>query len=419
MKFALSMALLGFSINAFCGINRISFQPLDVVSLHEEELLIQKKGEAPRFAISQAVEVSPAIDQNWVHFNNGVSRWSYEFNAPNAVSLNFGFKNFKLSQNAKVFIYSKDRTTFLKTLTAKNNNKFQQYWSPLLMSDHAVIEIEVPTSEIPDTTFTIDHIGQGFRTFSENVKSGNCNIDVQCSESQGWEKEINAVGVISTGGSRFCTGFMVNNTSNDKTPFFMTAHHCEINKETAPSLVVYWNYQSTACGGERDGKLTDYQSGSELLASGSKSDFTLVKLLEKPKAEWNVRYAGWDASGKTPKKSVGIHHPSTDEKSISFDNDSAKISSYLGRTSPGNESHIRIVDWDLGTTEPGSSGSPLFDENHRVVGQLHGGSAACDNDESDYYGRFSMSWSGDGKSSGSLKPHLDSAKTGKKQTNTI
>jgi hypothetical protein len=47
-------------------------------------------------------------------------------------------------------------------------------------------------------------------------------------------------------------------------------------------------------------------------------------------------------------------------------------------------------------TEPGSSGSPLFDENHRIIGQLYGGAAACsgnvNNGQLDYYGRFNESW---------------------------
>jgi hypothetical protein len=59
-------------------------------------------------------------------------------------------------------------------------------------------------------------------------------------------------------------------------------------------------------------------------------------------------------------------------------------------TGPGD--HWRIVDWNVGTTEPGSSGSGLWDENHRIIGQLHGGGAACGNDESDWYGAFHVSF---------------------------
>src|SRR5690606_8027378 len=135
------------------------------------------------------------------------------------------------------------------------------------------------------------------RTFAQTTeKSGSCNIDVACSEGTGWENEINAVGVISTGGSTFCTGFMVNNTNNDRTPYFMTANHCRVRASNAASLVVYWNYQHTTCGGA-DSKKTDFQTGSQFLSASSKSDFTLVRLNQAPDTTWNVQYAGWDRSG--------------------------------------------------------------------------------------------------------------------------
>jgi hypothetical protein len=103
-----------------------------------------------------------------------------------------------------------------------------------------------------------------------------------------------------------------------------------------------------------------------------------------------------------------------DEKSISFDKDHAVLASYGGETSPGDSTHVRIIDWDKGTTEPGSSGSPLFNSAHRVVGQLHGGGAACGNDLSDYYGRLHTSWN-----ETKIKEYLDSAKTGRLVTDTI
>ena len=44
--------------------------------------------------------------------------------------------------------------------------------------------------------------------------------------------------------------------------------------------------------------------------------------------------------------------------------------------------------------EGGSSGSALWDQDHYIVGTLFGGSAACGNFLSDFYGKFSMSWTG-------------------------
>ena len=57
-----------------------------------------------------------------------------------------------------------------------------------------------------------------------------------------------------------------------------------------------------------------------------------------------------------------------------------------------------VTDWDQGVTEPASSGSPLFNQNQLIVGQLYGGGAACigttDNGRDDNYGRFDVSWDG-------------------------
>ncbi|MES2525891.1 MAG: serine protease [Bdellovibrionota bacterium] len=415
MKHLLLATLVGFSFQSFASVTSTYFDSLDVKAIHDEEVMFEQKGVAPRFAVAHEVSVQPSFEKS-----GNAYTWTHQVTAPNAVSLNFGFSEFYLPEGAELNIYSADRSEFIRSFTSADNNVHRELWSPVIMTDDAIIELTVPADSINEVSLKLAHVGQGFRTFGQSTqKSGSCNIDVACTESRGWENEVNSVGVISTGGSRFCTGFMVNNTKADKTPFFMTANHCRINAGNAATLVVYWNYQTSKCKGARDGKLTDFQTGAVHLASGARSDFTLVKLLQAPKAEWNVTYSGWDASGAVGTSAVGIHHPNVDEKSITFENDPTVLASYGGQDSPGDSTHVRIVDWDKGTTEPGSSGSPLFDSNHRVIGQLHGGGAACGNDLSDYYGRFHTSWKGDGTLTGSLKDHLDSGKTGKLTTDTI
>jgi hypothetical protein len=415
MKSLLTLAVLGLCLNATAAINTTYFKSLDVKSLHDEEVMNEKKGEAPRFAVAHEVSVLPA----WEKSANGYS-WTHRITAPNAVSLNFGFSEFYLPEGAELSIYSADRKHFIRPFTAEDNNLHRELWTPVIMSDDVIIEVTAPEAVASQVAVKLSTVGQGFRTFGQTTrKAGACNIDVACSESEGWEKEINSVGVISTGGSRFCTGFMVNNARNDRTPFFMTANHCRVTSRNAASLVVYWNYQKSSCRGPRDARLSDFQTGSVHLAAGAASDFALVRLLSEPKAEWNVTFAGWDNSGAVGFPAVAIHHPNTDEKSISFEYDPTEITSYGGSTSPGAGTHIRVVDWDKGTTEPGSSGSPLFDNNRRVVGQLHGGGAACGNDLSDWYGRFHTSWNGNGTLTGSLKPHLDPDDTGAVTTDTI
>lgn len=419
MKSLAALTIFGLSFSAMASINSSYFQPMDVEALHEQELAREHKGEAPHFAVSQKVLINPSVDSAWEASQDGYV-WSHRFTAPNAVSLNFGFTKFKLTPGAKLNIYSADRSQFIRTFTARDNNVNNELWSPVIMSDDVIVEVTVPESEVDNVEIELTHVGQGFRTFGQStLKSGSCNIDVACEDSKGWEKEVNTVAVISTGGSAFCTGFMVNNTSNDKTPYFMTANHCRINAGNAATLVAYWNYQTSTCGGARDGKMTDFQTGSTFLAAGSKSDFTLVKLNSAPEDKWHVNYAGWDATGSVGTPTTVIHQPNVDEKAISFATMPTVLSSYGGQTSPGDSTHVMVPDYSKGTTEPGSSGSPLFNDQHRVIGQLHGGGAACGNDLPDYYGRMSVSWVGDGTAKGSLKGHLDSANTGKLMTDTL
>jgi hypothetical protein len=56
---------------------------------------------------------------------------------------------------------------------------------------------------------------------------------------------------------------------------------------------------------------------------------------------------------------------------------------------------VWVVEWSQGVTEKGSSGSPLFDQDHRIVGQLAQGPSGCGSiTQKDVYGRFDNSWAG-------------------------
>ena len=87
---------------------------------------------------------------------------------------------------------------------------------------------------------------------------------------------------------------------------------------------------------------------------------------------------------------VGIHHPSGDVMKICEEQNT------VGQANWGGAACWHVQNWDEGVTEPGSSGSPLFDPSGRIIGQLYGGTAACsgtnDNGAPDYYGRFGVSW---------------------------
>jgi hypothetical protein len=196
---------------------------------------------------------------------------------------------------------------------------------------------------------------------------------------------------------------MINNVREDLIPYLLTANHCLGGDAT---WIIMFNYESPNCS-NIDGPTNQTVSGTTRKANNSASDFALLRLSTTPPTSYEVHYAGWTRSSFAATSSVGIHHPSLDIKKISFENNTAISTNYPWDPYDPQNSHWKVI-WNDGTTEGGSSGSPLFDPNHRIVGQLHGGTAECAKpNDPDYYGKFSMSWSYGSSSSTRLRDWID------------
>ncbi len=391
-----------------------SFPALDTSLLAEEDILRDEEGLPFRFAVAQDVQLTPDNSGTWETMNDGRLLWRHRFACPEALSLNLGFISYHLPPSATLLMYAADGTGPVFHFDSDDNRSSGQLWTPILLTSELVIELEMAPADRQKVSLELGRVSCGYRGFGEDFsdKSGACNIDVICDEGDDWRDDIASIGMYSVGGIQRCSGVLVNNTDEDERPLFLTANHCPVSASNVVTMVVYWNYESPTCGQHGGGTLTEFNHGSELLAASPTSDFKLVELDESPDAVFGVTYAGWDRSNTVPTSAVGIHHPSTDEKSISFEDDPLTITTYLENPVPGNGTHLRVTDWDLGTTEGGSSGSPIFNADHRIVGQLHGGWAACGNDLSDWYGRIFISWEGDGTPETRLRDYLDPAGTG-------
>ncbi|MCE9619658.1 MAG: proprotein convertase P-domain-containing protein [Planctomycetes bacterium] len=423
-----------FEMPAIKEVELIDVPKLDMMKITDEDSHRDTSVEPPRYAIPNPVHITPVTHGTWENVidQNGALRsvWRLRVSCENAASINLGFTEFWLPQGASLFIYSPDMKFVMRPFTNADNADHGQLWTPPVPGRELVVELTVERDLERDVRLTLGSINSGYLGFSEiaeMAKSGSCNVDVICSQGDAWRDEISSVAVISTGGSTFCSGFMVNNVRQDLTPFFMTAYHCGISSANAASLVAFWNYENSTCrtpgsgasGAAGDGTLTQFNTGSTFLSRNSPSDFTLVRLTSSPNPAWYVSFAGWNANNVETTASTGIHHPNVEEKRISFDLNPSTTTSYSGTTIPGDGTHIRIGQWEIGTTEGGSSGSPLFNQNHQVVGQLHGGSASCSSITSDYYGRFSVSWLGGGTAATQLKTWLDPDNTGTMSVNTL
>ena len=364
--------------------------------------------------------VSASKDQfgQWEDLGQNQWRWRLVVQAPGATDINLGFTNIFLPQGCSLRLFSADRSYQVGPYTFKDNANHGQLWTPVLPGESMVIEAEIPAAAAAQFVLVIGQVNSGYRDvfrkgFPTPDKQGSCNIDVVCPAGDNWRNEIRSVAMYSISGFEFCSGSLIMNQRADFRALFLTAAHCLSTGSEAASVVVYWNYQSPSCGALCCGSLDQNQSGASLRATYANSDFTLLELSSVPSAALNVYYAGWDHSGGAVPSSVCIHHPNADEKAISFDDSALRSTAYTSSTDDPSANHWRVVSWNQGTTEPGSSGSGLWHAtSHRIVGQLHGGYAACGNSSSDWFGKLAASWTGGGTAASSLSSWLDPDGTG-------
>jgi lysyl endopeptidase len=405
------------------AVETVEMPSVDVPALLAEDETRRAEGLPPRFAQPIPENITPWNQGTWDTLPNGSSIWRLRVQSVGALSLNFGFSQYHMPEGGSLTIYKPDHSRLIGPFSAMDNEGDGQLWSPILLGDQAVIEVVLPTARVADLELRLTSINHGYVAFGQPDvgTSGACNLDVACPVGDAWADEARSVAMLSINGSIVCTGFLVNDTAQDLKGYLMTVNHCGINSGNASTLVAYWNFQNSWCrplnkpinSEPGDGQLSQYNTGAIFRASYVNSDFTLVELDDPINPAYNVYWAGWDHSGPDATSATTIHYPNAEEKRISFENGPTSVTSYFGTDVPGDGTHIRITDWDLGTTAEGSSGAPLFDQNHHVIGQLHGGFAACGFDLSDWYGRISTSWTGGGSASSRLSDWLDPIHTGK------
>jgi lysyl endopeptidase len=418
-----------FSVSApLDQVERKVLPAIDTERLLAEDRTRGKNPENPgpaRFAVSADVAFNLTNSGTWQDVPDG-RLWRLRIQSPGAKSLNLGFTRFDLPEGAKLWVYDPDRSHVEGPYTARNRSPLGRLFTPVIEGDEVVVEVFVPAGA-PQPQIEIQKVNQGYRGFAKSSgltgggSEGTCEVDVVCPAGDAWRDQIRAVLVYTLNGNADCTGTLMNNTAHDFRPYVLSANHCQVDSSNADTIVAYWNYQSAACGTHGPGSTADNQTGATFRASNAPSDFLLFELNAIPNAAFNVYYAGWDATGTAPASSVGIHHPQTDVKAISGSSSAAQSANWGGggQCSPGisdsgslnaSGNHWRI-DWSTGVTEPGSSGSCIFDAaTKRCIGQLHGGPSACGLPgacEHDYYGKLSVSWTGGGTTATRLSDWLD------------
>ena len=332
---------------------------------------------------------------------------------PEASGVALHFSDFHLPAGAQLWVTNLDGTWQEGPYDFRDNDAHGRIATGDVPGEWVVLRLQAPAPAMGQVHLGMEGAAALFRDV-EAARGGSqpCEVDVACPEIQGWECQRDAtvrLSIIENGGSFLCSGAMVNTTALDCRQYMLTALHCASNADDDDFalLKVYYNYERPECG-EGNGLLNRRRTGVIRLADSDDiqgnnfdgSDFLLVEVEDEIPSNWDVYYAGWDASGSGSSSGVGIHHPSGDVK---------KVSTYTQNTSSISlgafGSHWRVY-WvetvtDHGVTEGGSSGSHLFNEEGLSIGTLSAGLSACSNggagagtgpNQPDYYGKMSYHW---------------------------
>ena len=269
-----------------------------------------------RFANSIPVHFNMNNSGNWITLEDGSLIWRLEIQSIGAYSLNVIYDIFDIPEGAEFFVYSDDREMVLGAFTNFNHKPHGGFSTAPVIGDKIILEYNEPINALFHGNISINTVAHDYRNifFNENRdygSSGSCNNNTMCGVGDEWRDEIRSVAMILTaGGSRLCTGSLVNNGAQDLVPYFLTANHCLGGND---SWIFMFNYESPTCSNQ-NGPTNMTISGSSLLVDDSTSDVALLLLNEIPPENYNIHYAGWDVSGNIPTTPVGIHHPSGDIK---------------------------------------------------------------------------------------------------------
>ncbi|MDD6211249.1 MAG: trypsin-like peptidase domain-containing protein [Bacteroidales bacterium] len=336
-----------------------------------------------------------------IETDNDEKVWLLKIESEKAEGYQLIFSKFKMAKGAKLFVYNEDRSMLLGSFTSENNREDKTFLTQYINGRSIYVEYVAPAGAKKSTIF-IDRVVYIFdKCFTPNKGpfspdgSAACQINTSCLAGSGYDVEIKSALMILLKDSvgeywGHCSGVLVNDGTNYVArfkPLVFTSNHCYENSKGELGEVADWlflfRHESSSCssdGSDLIKNTTKSALGAKVLSrdEGSlRSDYLLLELNNTVKdiAKYDVAFAGYSFSesfiplGSTSEPLVGVYHPEGDVKKILI---SEAAATSTGWNKPGDD------HWDVRATtgfktEPGASGSPLFNHKHQVIGVCHGG----------------------------------------------
>ncbi|MEM7310473.1 MAG: trypsin-like peptidase domain-containing protein [Planctomycetota bacterium] len=327
--------------------------------------------------------------------------WRLRVHSPGAHSIGLVFSEWEIPAGGQLFLYNDTKGDMLGAYGEHNNNVNGSFGIEPVDGDSVTIEYVHPSwaTEMPILTLgevihdykNLRNLLEASGTIGSGPADGGCGlVGINCPEASAFQTAKRSVMRTLSGGS-LCSASLINNTSQDATPYMLTANHCG-NMTNGQFL---FKYEQASCG-TSSGPQSSSLSGSVKLAGSGTYDSQLYRLNSSPPTSYDPLWAGWSRQTFTGSPVATIGHGGGGPKNIAIDNNGASLS--------GTDWQ---VFWNVGYIIGGNSGGPLFNGQQRVIGP-----ACCVNTftcgvQTAWYGRFDLFYN-----AFNLGTWLDSAGTG-------
>ncbi|MDQ3100514.1 MAG: lysyl endopeptidase, partial [Bacteroidota bacterium] len=277
-------------------VERLPTVDTDALIAEDAARLAQGKQGPYRFGFNHDVDIHMDAG-TWTELANGDRIWRLTLECPEALSIGVAFSRYVIPEGALVFLYNEAGEQLGAFMAAPNGRT--KYAIDQLSGERITIEYFEPASIAGLGELVIGTVTHAYRDVMKMQRdlgdSGDCNINVICPQGDEWRDQIRSVALVNTGGG-LCTGTLLNNCSNDGTPYFLTAHHCLPDDQDVSNWIFRFNWDSPVCDPTEDQPLVQSISGSELLESNSGTDMAFLQLSSVPPEDYLVFYSGWDIS---------------------------------------------------------------------------------------------------------------------------
>lgn len=379
------------------GIERPLTVNLSTKEMAEIELGVcegcSEEPQALRVGVTRQVSAEIAFDSvTWGAVKrtpDGGRVWSAAVKSAGAFGLRLHFDDFQLPEGSELYLFN-EAGAVVGPYTAAGPLGTGEFWSHMVRGDVIFLQLRQFGLDRPEKArgkafnlVDVGHVATGFgvpragaaeKSFcgfnATCVENAECGSDAAVADAK---YAVAHMMYVKRPYLYICSGGLVNNTSLDGTPYFLTANHCISRDREAGTLEAFFQWWID-CGMECPTQWEDPVGapstlGSSVVATNKTGDYTLL-LLGQP-APSGSSFLGWTSEAVAFTDDAMLYrvsHPSGAPQAYSVH----RVDVEAGTCSSWPRGSWIYSRDTYGATEGGSSGSPVVNGVGQVVGQLSG-----------------------------------------------